>query len=749
MTRLRQHVTPTMLAEPARVGERPPQGPAMSKEPLPMKTLQNRYKQLWVAILVKGLLLCIDVGDPLAHTPHDVIGTLEISPFYHIDETLFVVVQDLLQKSTDGGITWKQLSRGLDNTHTITSIAISPSFDADTTLFLSTDGDGIYRSTDAGLSWLKINPPANQSKIRALAISPTYASDRILLATGTEGGLYRTNDEGNIWNEVIKASVKIAAIDFPLGMDGNPLVIGDNKGMISVSRDYGDTWKQFFRLLNGDSISCVAISSTANSDLTVFIGTETSGVITIAGTVTADIIINNSLTGTGIPLHEPVTSLTISPNYRQDSIAYASTWHTGVFRSDDGAKTWKKFSTGLTSDPQADIWRFKAPHFSMLRLSRSFSRDRTIFLSGYDGLFKSTDAGTTWFQSDTLSGDLITTLALSPKYFLDSTIAIVTFLHGIYLSKDDGSTWEHINRGLHSNRLLDIAFSPSFSSDDTIFTISNHSFYKSTVKGKSWQRVNLRYHGWRRSLSTILVSLGLPEMLLLRDQEKELTFPTVVVPSPEFRSDHTIYLGTRYQGILKSSNSGQDWSKNFSVLRRKITSLVISPDYNFDKTLYAGISQEGIYKTDDRGKTWKCIYQDTSHNILLVISPDYKADGRVLATTNQGLLETHNHGKDWDKIEISNIDHNVSYQAIALAKIRNDSKIIIVSLKGYGIFKIDSSGEHMSEICPDILYKNYPIKRIVLSPSLETDQRIYFVSDEQIFKSVNGGETCTPVNRPS
>jgi photosystem II stability/assembly factor-like uncharacterized protein len=508
-----------------------------------MKTPQHSHRQCLVEILVKGLLLFIGVADTIAHTPHDVIQTLEISPSYHIDETLFVVINDRLQKSTDGGMSWKQLSRGFDNTHTITSIAISPSFDSDSTLFLSTDGDGIYQSTDAGLSWRKINPPLNQLKIRFLALSPTFSFDKIFVAVGSEGGLYRTKDGGHIWHEVIDVSVKITALDFPSGRDGTPLVIGDSKGTISVSTDYGETWKQVYRLLNGDSITCVAISSNSLSISTIFIGTEKSDILKISGTTRSDVIMNKTAT----LLHEPVTSLAISPNYFIDSIVFASTWYTGVLHSDDKDKTWKKFSTGLTSNPQSDTLRFKSAHFSMLRLSRSFSKDGTIFLGGYDGLFKSTDAGAIWSQLDTLSTDRITTLALSPKYFSDSTMAMVTFLHGAYLSNDEGITWKSINRSIRHNRLIDIAFSPTFLADDSLFTISNNSFYKSTINGESWHRVDLGYHGWGRLLSTLLGQLGLPKMFLLREEEREPTFPTVIVPSPEFRSDQTIYLGTRYQ----------------------------------------------------------------------------------------------------------------------------------------------------------------------------------------------------------
>lgn len=166
----------------------------------------------------------------------------------------------------------------------------------------------------------------------------------------------------------------------------------------------------------------------------------------------------------------------VSPHYRTDFTIFVSTWYAGVFRSDDGGGTWTKYSTGLTSDAQADLARFKSPHFSEVRMSKNFLQDRTIFVGGYDGLFKSTDAGNRWLAIETLSAKIIMSLAISPQSQGRSTMAMTTLLGGAYLSADQGTTWGKINQGLADVHLLDIAFSPNFPSDGALFTISNTSF---------------------------------------------------------------------------------------------------------------------------------------------------------------------------------------------------------------------------------------------------------------------------------
>ena len=460
-----------------------------------MKTLLTSRRGIFVVILAIGIYHFLAVRDTLAYTPHDVITAFEVSPVYQNDKTLFVIVNNHLQRSTDSGYSWTQLSRGLDNHHHLSSIAISPTFSSDNTLFLSSDGDGIYRSMDRGLSWHKVNMSPVHLKVRLLAISPAYSSDRILLASGADGGLYRTKDGGKIWHQVIGDNVKITAIAFSPVMDKKHIFIGDENGGVYTSTDSGDTWEQQFHLSNGDTITCIAISPNFSSDATIFIGTKQSGIIRKVAAGGHHIAVNNGLFELTAQPREYITSLAISPHYSRDSTIFASTWYTGIFRSDDGGKTWKTYSSGLTSNPQADTVRFKSPHFRELRISKTFPDDKTIFLAGYDGLFKSTDAGNFWVQLETISENIIVAISLSPQHKDDSTIAIATFLGGVYLSKDSGMTWQRMTRGLHGIRLNDITFSPNFPSDDPYLRFQTVPFTKALSSGKAGNKLNLATMG--------------------------------------------------------------------------------------------------------------------------------------------------------------------------------------------------------------------------------------------------------------
>ena len=63
------------------------------------------------------------------------------------------------------------------------SLVISPAYAADHTLFASSDGDGIFKSTSGGASWSPIDTGLTNLAISRLAVSPAYATDHTLFAS--------------------------------------------------------------------------------------------------------------------------------------------------------------------------------------------------------------------------------------------------------------------------------------------------------------------------------------------------------------------------------------------------------------------------------------------------------------------------------------------------------------------------------------------------------------------------------------
>ncbi len=88
----------------------------------------------------------------------------------------------------------------------ITGVHASPAFAVDSTLLAEAETGAIYRSTDAGASWVRLRGglPDDEYQTLTVAFSPNYGSDRTLYATGYRGeywgqGVWRSIDGGDSW----------------------------------------------------------------------------------------------------------------------------------------------------------------------------------------------------------------------------------------------------------------------------------------------------------------------------------------------------------------------------------------------------------------------------------------------------------------------------------------------------------------------------------------------------------------------
>jgi photosystem II stability/assembly factor-like uncharacterized protein len=682
-----------------------------------------------------GLLLG-NTTDALAHSPHDVIEDIELSQNFNQDKTLFLVVRGSFLKSTDGGVNWQRVVNGLDNRNQFNSLEISPH--NKNILFISSIGDGIYKSQDGGNSWFKANNGLTNLNIDLIAIN-SYSSSDIVFAAGLKGGLYSTEDGGGNWKEIMSPKVKITAINF-FPSKKIPIVAGDDKGHLYISEDGGNSWRK--QSSYGSSITEIVVSPAFSADKIFFIGTSKNGVFKTSNGGKSFTSING-----GLP-EKLITGLAISPEYSTDSKLFISTWHDGFFYSENGGKTWRKSVKGLTRDGQAD--GINVPHFTNLKVSRNFNQDKTLFLEGFDGLFQSIDGGQTWKQLDTLSTKIIVGLGISPNYHHDSTIAVTTYLGGMFISRDRGLTWEATNQGLEEKefytkpdariaRLFNVAYSPNYQHDKTLFTARWKEVFVSSDGGKSWQE------------STLNGEKGKSKVKF-----KDLLRLFIISPSPNYAVDQTVYLGTRKGEIFRSLNAG----KTFSVINnihKPIKHIAISPNFKVDRSIFIG-TDNAIYKSLDGGQKWKLIANVRGVSGLAV-SPNYKLDGIAFYGSEFGAFKTINHGDNWFKLSDANITINDSVEAISISPNFETDQTLLITVRGKGLFKSIDGGQNFKQISEDLVKRNYSLANfsphffptaspIQFSPSYATDRTIYGFSGTEILRSMNSGSTWEHLQIP-
>ena len=675
-----------------------------------------------------------------AHRPHDVISQIEISPNYEQDNTVYIIVRNNLYKSNDGGSNWRRITQGLDAEFftALSSLALSPNNPQ--RLLLASEQNGIYRSVDGGESWARANGGLDSRFTDLLEISPidgnlslvTVAKEKLGEATQ----LYRTEDGANNWQKVLEHPYPITAISFS-PTNRAVVLLGDREGNLLLSQDSGKSWTELEPLNNSGSITKIVIPN--NIQTAFYVGTESDGIVKVQDsgkrltkldTKSAD---NN------------IRDITLNPKNPGYDL-WISTWDGGTFVSSDEGETWQEQTQGLTRESQADD--MKKPHFMEVRLSPNFQQDNTLFLGGFNGLFKSIDGGENWEEINTLSPGIIVSMDISPNYAQDSTVAVVTYVGYPYISHDQGQNWQAGHGGLEIPRLaksfkapdqdprrfFDVAFSPNFAVDKQIFaTFLWDEFLKSTDEGKSWK----------------VVALPNPKRVSLRG--------LTVLPSPNLASDQTLYLGTQYGAIYVSTNGGESF-KYLNQIEQHSTnepiSLVISPNFAVDQTLYAS-GQKGIYQSINGGKTWqptnagKPLASTNRYAVRLAISPNYSEDATVLAGTEAGLFMTTNGGESWQELLSPAYGDKVYVKDVAISPNYQNDRTFLISTSGQGLFKTTDAGQTFNPIGDSSLafsrISNIPSAGIPIhfSPNYANDNTLYGFgnAETKVYKSTDGGNT--------
>ena len=176
-------------------------------------------------------------------------------------------------KTTDDGITWKNISDGFFKTGTVGAIAVSESNPNIVVVgmgehaargVMTSMGDGVYKSTDAGKTWTHMGLD-NTRHISDVIIDPSNPNIIFVAAQGAQygdsmdRGIYRSSDGGATWGKVLYINQKTGASSLSMDMN-NPLILyaamwqhrryawtmesGGEKSGLYKSTDGGATWKK-------------------------------------------------------------------------------------------------------------------------------------------------------------------------------------------------------------------------------------------------------------------------------------------------------------------------------------------------------------------------------------------------------------------------------------------------------------------------------------------------------------------------
>ena len=696
-----------------------------------MATLSNLVKRQlgWVVLSLLLTLTWSFAGalqPVLAHRPHDVVTQVKLSPSYSSDKTLYSLVRGNLFKSTDAGNSWKRIVQGLDTLTPFSTLTIDQA--QGQVLAMGTYGDGIFRSDDQGESWQQSNEGLDTLDIGVVYSLPSDA--QVMLAAGTDGGLSRSTDGGQTWFSVVDASQTFAVITEA----EDTLWAGDETGLLLSSNNGGQSWQSLLTVAD-DSITALA----GNSQV-LYVGTASKGVFRINPDTLEVLEVNGGLEDLRIQ------DVKLLPGNTRGVMV--SSWDRGISISLDSGGTWTDYPQGLIKDKQAD--EFETHHFSEIALSDNFLVDKAAFLGGFNGLYRSIQGGQQWREIETLARGVVVAMDVSPNYAEDGTLALTTYVGKIMMSNDEGKTWELTMNGVEVPRLngnfepsyqdprrfFDMAFSPDYASDKTLFTSG------------LWTKF-LRPTNGARSRS-------------LHRRSREARGLTLLL-SPEFGSDKTLFVGNQAGVMFRSTNGGKTLNQVAKLPWERgndSPSMVISPGFAQDRTLYT-VAETGVYKSTDAGESWQSTTENTpiaeAWNLHIAISPNYVQDSTLYVSSYDGLFKSSDAGGSWEPVAIADVDPERTFlEAVALSPSYAQDGTLMVSLRGKGLYKSVDGGETFAPIGDASLafsrMYNVPCagRPIEFSPNYAKDNTIFGfgTADTDLYRSTDGGDTWEILQTP-
>ena len=296
---------------------------------------------------------------------------------YHDQNTFyFGAVAGGVWKTTDAGLYWRPVSDGFLTTSSIGALAVAPSDSnviyagtGETTIRIDVShGDGVYKSTDAGVTWKHVGLKETRH-IGRIRVHPTDPDTAWVAAfghafgTNPERGVYKTTDGGETWDLVLHVSDKAGAVDLSID-ERNPRIV------------YATIWeayRNFWQISSG--------------------GPDSGLWRSLDGGETWENVTRNR----GLP-SGTLGKLAVAASPARSGRVWALIEHTtegGLYRSDDYGVTWEK-----TSDDQNLISRA----WYYVHITADPVDPERIYVNNLD-FYRSDDGGRTFIEIVTPHGD--------------------------------------------------------------------------------------------------------------------------------------------------------------------------------------------------------------------------------------------------------------------------------------------------------------------------------------------------------
>lgn len=574
--------------------------------------------------------------------------------FLVADETTKVNMKGVYS-STDNGSTWQPQLLGIG---TLYQGAQQELFSQN-----SQDSGRLVRSKNDGLTWENIKTEGIKGKLTWVA---SDTGKRLFVCADF---LYRSTDDGNSWSKVING--------LPAGVNriatsptGTLFAYIYGEQYLFKSTDGGRTWQTVtINIEHTDQIrlDISGIAFTLPESITI---TSSDYLSTINDTVSRRsmcISTNNGLHWQNVASTLKGAMLLPQKVVAEPSNTLLISSLIGIFRYDPLTKTPTPVSL-----PNATVTAIAAhSNGSIITVTQSGGAQHIEDNTPY--IWNSSTEGATWERANDKS------IFDKPNYnpfaipiCFDSSQNLISASSGLIIrSSDAGSTWKKNAPDLTTGYISNIAVR----FDGSIFAASsNEGIFRSTDNGLTWDQLNAGITD--QSLSSVAV-----------------------------HQNGDVYAGAK-NAIFKSTDMGISWQKlttNFPSNSQAVRALVVSTQGN----IIAGIDSVGVYWSTDNGATWseRATGLPTKGVNALLSTPI----GKVFAATTNGIyfLDTAS-SATWSNHSAGLTSMNV------LSLCRNNEGRIFAGTEASGVF---SSVQTFNIISPEAVKQT---SNVAASSSLGT-----------------------------
>ena len=465
-----------------------------------------------------GIYISTDGGQSFSQS----VSSSNVAGLDSVDgETILAATGEGILLSSDGGDSWELNTKRLPST-TVLRVRIARS--SPNVVWATTD-DGVAKSTDGGKTWKDVSGIASASglparNLQALSVHPENP-EIALVSTETFNfsvrsdhlfksgqyyaqGVYRTDDGGRTWNRS-DAGIIEGVLEDVTAHPSRPFEVWAgqqaSRGMYR-SRDAGQNWSVSPGLLthypmrfvffpyNPDKAASTSAHSQEDFGITYDSGInwETTSEQTYFDSVGPGISLFDPSKRFGVNLH--LHGLAIDP--KDPQVIYVGSNDdpnefnpkplrgSHLFKSTDGGKTWMESDDGYGHDATTAIHEIKIdPQDSDI----IYLGTTEIGARSGNGVWKSTDAGSTWARSNNgiEDGTSVNVILIHPT---QSGLLLAGTEGGIHRSTDSGGSWTKISDGF----VWDMESDPS--NPDVVYLGKEDGLFLSKDFGLTWQDIS-------------------------------------------------------------------------------------------------------------------------------------------------------------------------------------------------------------------------------------------------------------------